>query len=137
MQDEIERRLLQKNERECRPSLETHEVCKITASAARYEPGGPDPLETAWNVVLSARHARGYEQFVALARSLQLARPGLPIALPLKRIGDLMECDWTQARRWRKMAVRDGWLRLKESYIPNVKAALYTFNEISTSSVPL
>lgn len=136
-QDEIERRLLQKNERECKPPLGTDEVLKIAASAARYAQGGPDPLETAWGIVLSESHRRGFEQFVALARHLQLARPGLPIALPLIRIGDLMECDWTQARRWRKKAISEGWLRLKERYIPHVKAALYTFHEIPASTVPL
>ena len=136
-QDEIERRLLQKNDRECKPLLETDEVCKIAASAARYEPSGPDPLETAWGNVLSESHPRGYEQFIALARNLQNARPKFSIALPLKRIGEHMGCDWTQVRRWRQYAVRDGWLRLKEIDIPHVKAALYTFHEISTSTVPL
>jgi hypothetical protein len=136
-QDEIERSLLQKNECECRPPLEAREICRIAVSAARYEPGGPDPLETAWEIVLSETNANGYVRFLALARCLQLARPGLLIALPLKRIGDLMERDWTQVRRWRKRAVRDGWLHLKEHYIPHVKAALYEFNEIPASTVPL
>ena len=136
-QDEIERRLHQKNERECKPSLQADEVRKIAASAARYPVNGPDPLETAWGNVLSEAQMRGYEQFVALARCLQLARPGLTIALPLKRIGKLMACDWTQARRWKDRAIRDGWLRLKERYIPHVRAALYTFHEISASTVPL
>jgi len=131
-QEQIERRLLQKNDAECKPPLAADEVRRISASAARYDPGGPDPLETAWNAVLNESHPRGYEEFIALARNLQLARPGLPIALPLKRIGDLMECDWTQARRWRKRAAREKWLRLQERYIPHVKAALYVFNELHT-----
>jgi hypothetical protein len=136
-QEEIERKLIQKNERECRPKLEVDEVRKIATGAANYEPGGPDPLETAWEAVLSESHARGYEQFKALARTLQLARPVLLIALPLKRIGGLMECDWTQVRRWRQRAECEGWLCLKERHIPHLKAALYIFNEFPAASVPL
>jgi len=136
-QEQIERRLLHKNDAECKPPLTADEVRKITASSARYEPGGPDPLESAWNAVLNEPHPSGYEQFLALARNLQLARPGLTIALPLIRIGGLMECDWTQVRRWRKRAVSKGWLCLKERDIPHVQAALYIFNENSVSTVPL
>ncbi|MEO6965118.1 MAG: bifunctional DNA primase/polymerase [Acidobacteriaceae bacterium] len=133
-QAEIERRLTAENQQRCRPPLPTDEVRKIAASVARYEPGGPDPLETAWKAVLDEPHPRGYGQFIALARTLQLARPGLSIALPLIRIGDHMRCDWTQVRRWRKRAVCEGWLRLTEHPIPHRKAGMYAFNE---KSVPL
>jgi hypothetical protein len=129
---ELEEKLLADNARRCQPPLEETAVCKIAASIARYPAGGPDPLETAWMVVLKETHKRGYGQFIALARSLQLARPGLSIALPLERIGDLMGCDWTQVRRWRKRAVCEGRLRLTERYIPHSRAALYVFNECPT-----
>ena len=43
-----------------------------------------------------------------------------------------MGCDWTQARRWRKRAVCEGWLRLTERYIIHKRAALYVFNECPT-----
>ena len=134
---ELEEKLLADNARRCQPPLEETEVRRIAASIARYPVGGPDPLETAWTAVLKETHQRGYEQFIAIARNLQFARPGLSIALPLLRIGELMGCDWTQARRWRKRAVREGWLRLTERYIRHRRAALYVFNEISFSGVPL
>ena len=136
-QEQIERSLFRKNDDECNPPLSVEEVRGIAASAARFPVGGPDPLQTAWEIVWNEAHRRGYERFVALARQLQRARPGLPIALPLVRIGFLMECDWTQVRRWRNYAVRDGWLRLKENYIRHKWAAQYSFHEISISTVPL
>ena len=49
-QDEIQRQLHRKNELECSPRLEASEICKIAASASRYDPGGPDPLEIAWGM---------------------------------------------------------------------------------------
>ena len=134
---ELEEKLLADNARRCQPPLEEAEVRRIAASIARYAVGGPDPLETAWAEVLKETHQRGYEQFIAIARNLQLARPGLSIALPLQRIGYLMGCDWTQARRWRKRAVHEGWLRQTECYIPHKRAALYIFNEIPCLGVPL
>jgi hypothetical protein len=129
---ELEEKLLADNARRCQPPLDDKDVRRIAASIARYPAGGPDPLETAWAAVLKETHTRRYEQFIALARNLQLARPGLSIALPLERIGDLMGCDWTQARRWRKRAAREGWLRLTERYKPHKRAALYVFNECPT-----
>jgi hypothetical protein len=49
--DVLEYQLLTENIRRCRPPLPDTEVLKIAASVARYEPGGPDPLETAWAAV--------------------------------------------------------------------------------------
>jgi hypothetical protein len=129
---ELEEKLLAANARRCQPPLDDKDVRGIAASIARYPVGGPDSLETAWAAVLKETHPRGYEQFIAIARNLQLARPGLSIALPLERIGNLMGCDWTQARRWRKRATCEGRLRLTERYKPHRRAALYTFNECPT-----
>lgn len=129
---ELEEKLLAANARRCQPPLDDKDVLRIAASIARYPAGGPDPLETAWTAVLKEARTRGYGQFIALARNLQLARPGLSITLPLERIGDLMACDWTQARRWRKRAICEGWLRQTERYIPHKRAAMYIFNECPT-----
>lgn len=134
---ELEEKLLAGNARRCQPPLDERDVRKIAVSVARYPAGGPDPLETAWAAVLKETHPRGYGQFIAIARNLQIARPGLSIALPLTRIGDLMRCDWTQARRWRKRAVCEGWLLQTEPYIPHRKAALYVFKDIRRLGVPL
>ena len=125
---ELERGLLEANVRRCRPSLPDAEVRRIAASVATYPVGGPDPLDCAWAAVAQEAHSTGYERFVALARQLQLARPGLPIALPLQRIGLLMECDWTQVRRWRVRCMRAGLLHQVGKHIPHRKAALYNFD---------
>ncbi len=119
------------NHRRCKPPLPSEDIEKIAASAARYKPGGPDPLQEAWRVVLTDPVPYGYEQFLALARSLQGARPGLMIALPLERIGELMRCDWTQVRRWRHRAVREGRLQLRERPLWRCgRSALYTFTDV-------
>jgi hypothetical protein len=131
--EELEAALLEANERRCRPPLSTDEVRRIAASVARYEPGGPDPLQQAWATVMKESHTRGFEQFLALCRHLQTARPSLPIALPLERLGGHLGVDWTQVRRWRRRAVNEGKLQPAECYIPHRKAALYSFNE----TVPL
>jgi hypothetical protein len=124
---ELETALLEANAKRCRPPLPDDEVLRVAASMAKYAVGGPDPLECAWAAIRERTHRSRYEQFLALARELQLARPGLSIALPLQRIGILMECDWTQARRWCQRAVRDRRLRLVERCVPHRRATLYIY----------
>lgn len=128
---ELQTALLQANARRCRPPLTEREVCTIAASVARYEVGGPDPLEVAWQAMDGA-YISGFEKFTALCRNLQLARPGQPIALPLERIGVLMGRHWTQVRRWRQRAVAQGLLRPVGHYVPHRKAAQYLFTECPT-----
>ena len=138
---ELETELLQANARRCRPPLPDAEVLRIAASAATYPIGGPDPLECAWATVLKETHSSRYEHFLDLARQLQLVRPGLPIALPLLRIGTLMDCDWTQVRRWRQRGVKEGRLRPAGKYVPHRKAGSYILTECPTreakTTVPL
>ena len=69
-QAEIEAELLAANARRCRPPLNETEVCKIASSVARYEPGGPDPLEQAWQATLGKTYPSRYEHLIALARQL-------------------------------------------------------------------
>lgn len=128
---EIKARLLAANQRRCRPPVEQAEVLKISGSAARYPVGGPDPLEQAWQATQEGARSSPYEQFLGLCRHLQLARPRLTIALPLKRIGELMGCDWTQVRRWRCRAVLEGSLSPKDRYVPHRRAAQYVYREFS------
>lgn len=135
--EELRAELFQANARRCIPPLPDEEVLRIAASAATYPVSGPDPLEAAWAAVREEAHSGGYGQFLALARHLAFARPGLSIALPLQRIGTLMECDWTQVRRWRQKAVREGRLHPKERYVPHRRAALYSFTESPAIPVPL
>jgi Bifunctional DNA primase/polymerase, N-terminal/Primase C terminal 1 (PriCT-1) len=59
---EIEIALSEHNGRRCRPPLPDSEVRKIAASASRWEPGGPDPLESAWQAIGEA-HSSSYERF--------------------------------------------------------------------------
>jgi hypothetical protein len=84
------------NATRCRPPLPDAEILAIAKSASTYPVGGPDPLETAWAAVCQQTHRNGYEQFLALARELQAARPDMPIALPLERISALMGRHWTK-----------------------------------------
>lgn len=128
---ELQTALLEANARRCRPPLTEHEVCTIAASVARYEVGGPDPLEIAWQAIEEAYISR-FEKFTALCRNLQRTRPGHLIALPLERIGTLMDCDWTQVRRWRSRAVDEGLLQPVGHYVPHRKAAQYLFTECPT-----
>ena len=129
-QEHIEVELLAANTRRCCPPLPDNEVRKIAASVAKYPAGGPDPLECAWTASESGTHSSGYARFLALAHHLQLARPGLPIALPLKRIGELMDRDWTQIRRWRQRAVSEGWLQPVACYVPHRRAAQYLYVQV-------
>jgi hypothetical protein len=129
------------NLKRCKPSpLPPEEIQTIVSNATKYPPGGPDPLETAWRAIPADMPA-GYARFIALARQLQLARPGHPIALPVERIGELMVRDRKQIQRWRQYAVRDGWLQLKERALwLGHRAALYTFTDVplaETGIVPL
>jgi len=94
-------------------------------------------LESAWSAVLSGQHARGYEQFFALSWHLHQGRPkGSPIALPLERIGKYLEVDRTQVARWRRRAVRDGWLREAEPAIPHQRAASFFFIAQTMNEIP-
>jgi hypothetical protein len=136
-QDEIERRLQVENVRRCRPPLPDAEVIKIAASAARYPVGGPDPLERAWQCVLAEPHNTTYQKLLALARHLQIARPGLPIALPLVRIGEHMGCDWTLVRRYRQRAESKGLIVQVKPYVAKRMAALFDVPDPSKTGVPL
>ncbi len=128
---ELQKELSEANARRCTPPLTELEVIKIVASAARYEVGGPDPLEAAWQAIDGA-YISGFEKFTALCRNLRSARPGQLIALPLERIGVLMNRDWTQVRRWRLRAEDEGLLRPVGGYVPHRKARQYFFTECPT-----
>jgi hypothetical protein len=136
---ELETQLLQANLRRCRPPLNDTEVLRIAASMALYPVGGPDPLETAWAATDGQVYKGGYERFMALARELQNARPGLSFTLPMKRIGPLAGCDWTQVRRWCHRAMCEGLLRRVGAPIPKRRAAHYVLCECPTREpdVPL
>lgn len=127
-QPEIEILLLQSNLRRCVPPLEPAEVSRIAVSVSRYPAGGPDPLEQAWQ----ATHSSGpypsrYEEFCALARHLQAARPNADIALPLVRIAGLFGVHFTSVQQWRKKAMAVGLLVPGPQYIAHRKAGLYRF----------
>ena len=141
-QAEIEAELLQANQRKCSPPLPDAEVSRIAASVARYQVGGPDPLQTAWNAVEALGTASGYSGFLALAQTLQEARPGLPVALPLIRIGALFGVHFTSVQQWRKKAVATGLLKPEGQYIAHRKAGTYRvcqpqLQETKTLTMPL
>lgn len=124
------------NMKRCKPlPLPPEEIAKIVFNATRYEPGGPDPLQDAWNAI-AADTALGYRQLLALARNLQSARPGLTIALPVEKIGALMRRDRKQIQRWLKRAVNEGWLELKVRALwRRHRAAHYTFTNVPLAGV--
>jgi hypothetical protein len=124
-QPEIAAELLKANLRRCRPPLSPDEVEKIAASVSRYPVGGADPLQQAWGAVKDEPHASGYELFVLLVHQLHSSRPGHPVALPLERIAELMDYDWSRIRQFRKQAIASGLLSLADCYIPHRRAATY------------
>ena len=122
---ELEDKLLAYNVHHCQPPLEEKEVRKIAASMTRYPVGGPDPLELAWQATQAKSYPTRKAQFLALCRHLQNARPGLPIALPIERIGELMGVHWTSVSGYRKEAVRKGFLTPVEQYLAHRLAGQY------------
>ena len=122
---EIEEKLLGRNEQFCKPPLDVEEVSKIAASAGRYEPGGSDILADAWKAIGGRVFESNYERFLALARELQRARTQFPVALPLERIAELFECNWSAVRRWRQRAMKRGKLKLTTAAVPNRQAAMF------------
>ncbi len=121
---EIEAELLRANDRRCRPPLPELEVSKIARSVASYPPGGPDPLEHAWEGIQGSSNSK-YDLFLALAKELQRARPDQAIALPLERIADPMHCDWTLVRRYRREAIASAELAPVDEYIAHRRAATF------------
>jgi hypothetical protein len=133
---EIEKRLLEANQRRCYDALgikpyplPEREIRKIAKSALRWPVGGPDPLELAWQEAAKINHSSHEEGFLELCRCLQHARPGQEIALPLKRIGALMGVDWTSAQKYRQRAVRSGILTPTTQYVAGKQAGRYVYNE--------
>lgn len=124
--DQLERGLLAENSRRCRPTLGRDEIGELAANvAARYSPGGPDPLDEAWEKADAEGHYCTWEKFLALIRHLHASRPGLPILLPEERIGKLIGCDRSLIGRHRKRAVAQGLIREIKSYIAHQTATLF------------
>jgi putative DNA primase/helicase len=128
-QTEIEAALQDANICRCIPPLPESEVSGIAASVARYEPGGPDSLEQAWESLQATGMPKGYSGFLQLAKALQNARQSQKIALPLVRIGELFGVHYTAVAQWRKRAVATGLLEPADQYIPHRRAGTYLFRE--------
>jgi hypothetical protein len=135
--DQIETELHAANMRRCNPPLDDVEVRKIAESVGRYPAGGPDPLEAAWEAVGEAATTSRYERFLALARELQLSRPGQTIALPLERVASLLNCSINLISRYRQRAVQDKRLTLVTTYIPHKRANLYFYRDTAVELVPV
>jgi len=125
-QDQLEHQLSVENVRRCRPPLERDEIQELAANVAHsYVPGGPDPLEEAWAKADAERHFCTWEKFLALLRHLHESRRGLPILLPVERIGKLIGCDRTLVGRHRKRAISLGFIREAKAYIAHQTATLF------------
>jgi hypothetical protein len=129
---EIESELLRANCSRCDPPLPEGEVSKIAASVTRYPVGGLDPLEKAWQAAQADQCPSRYGTFLLMAQCLQVARPGLEVALPLVRIAALAGVHFTSVQQWRKKAVVTGLLVPAGQYIPHRRAGLYRVNETPT-----
>jgi hypothetical protein len=129
---EIEKELLEISARRCQPSLPEAEVRKIAQSVCKYPVGGLDPLEKAWEV--AKVHASKDEQFLELARELQRVRPRQAVALPLKRIAELIGVEWHKVRDLRNKAVKAGEIELARAYVRRKSASEYRVR-LSVSSV--
>ncbi len=97
----------------------------IAASVSRYPAGGPDPLEEAWQAIQERSYRSRYDLFIALVRELLRRRGDQPIVLPLKRIAELMKCDWSSVRGYRQTATREGTIYKVADPIPHRRAAQY------------
>jgi putative DNA primase/helicase len=124
-QGEIYAHLRAVNSRLCKPPLADSQILKIAQSAAAYPPGGPDPLEEAWAKADAEGHHYSYCKFVALIRHLHDSRPGLPIMLPVVRIGKLIGCDRTLIGRHRKRAIEQGLIQESGKYIAHERATRF------------
>ena len=133
---ELERRLLEANTRRCQPPLEDDEVLGIAASVVRYPVGGPDPLELAWQASQSEAYSSNEARFLGLCRHLQKCRANQDIALPLKRIGELMDLHWTRISDFRKAAVKRGVLDPTDQYVAHRRAGRYRFIETASHEKP-
>jgi hypothetical protein len=134
---ELEEKLLDANDRRCRPPLEERDVRKIAASIARYPVGGPDPLELAWKASQGEQYPSNEARFLALCRCLQRSRPGLEIALPLKRISELMGVHWTTVSDYRKAAVKRGTLAQAGEYVAHRRAGTYFYSDTTLQAAAL
>jgi hypothetical protein len=126
---ELVEKLLEANQRRCQPPLGEKEVRRIAASVVRYPVGGPDPLVRAWQQAERKIYQSQDEKFLGLCLCLQQARPDQEIALPLKRIGDLMGVHWVSVGRYRRDAVQRGILTPTAHYVAGKRAGRYTVNQ--------
>ncbi len=128
--EEIDLGLLQANATRCKAPLSEDEVHRIAASIARYRIGGPDILQQAWRAVEEdSKNSRSNEQrFLTLCQQLQKLRGDQPIALPLRRIADLIKCDLSTVSGYRKDAEKAGLLMPVAPYIAGRRAATFRWS---------
>jgi hypothetical protein len=102
--------------RHCRPTLDAKELQKISASAARYEVGGPDVLDLAWSRAKEKQRGSKFALFIALARELQRVRGEFPAALPVQKIAGLFGCHYTFVSQLRRKAESMGLMKRIERH---------------------
>jgi hypothetical protein len=125
--ERIQELLLAENLRRCRPPKPIGIVISIAQDiVARYPPAdGPDVLQQAWSRLRFCAAATTAFKFRSLCIELQHSRPGLPVALPLGRIAELLTVDPTVVSRIRRRFVADGFLTLIDDYIPLERAQTF------------
>lgn len=75
------------------------------------------------------RRSKSYCEFLSLAGHLQRCFPGEPIALPVERIGELLDLSYQTVCNYRNLAAADRLIYLVQKHIPRQKAATYIFAE--------
>jgi len=130
----LEAKLREANLKRCRPPLADAEVSGIAVKAMRFEAGGPDPLQAAWQRIQGAIYPSLKAKFHALCEELQRGRANMPIVLPVQRIANLMGVSWQMASIYRRQLARDGVIELVETYVPHRRAGKYRVDGIATFS---
>jgi hypothetical protein len=68
-----------------------------------------------------------YNEFISMAGHLQRSHLGQPVAIPVKRFGELLRCHHTMVCHYRRWAVDDGLLSKVAEYAAKQRAAEFTF----------
>lgn len=126
------------NDERCGHPLSERDIVGIARSVSRYPTGGGDPLECVWHLMQKERHSTTYSRFLSFASHLQRAFPGRPVALPIERIAELLDCHHTLISRFRRRAEEQGLIQLVHAYVRTKKrAAIYCVRPECTTDVSL
>lgn len=118
--------LFAENIQRCHPPLPSDEVITIAESIRHYPAfDGLDPLDAAWSRLNFLSAATTAFKFRSLVVELQRSRPGLPVALPQERIGQLLGIDQQAVSRLCRRSVASGLLTKVSGHIIQERACTF------------